>query len=152
MSKPAYELPLIDRLAVEVAADPEATWSALIEVLTRSLESRGSRIGSRLLGSSVREATGPRPLEAGSTLPGFRVAAVDPPHGLTLDGSHRFARHEMAFEVAGSGSGATELAVVTRAEFPGPVGTLYRAFVIGSGGHVLVTRRLLRAVKREAED
>ena len=34
--------------------------------------------------------------------------------------------------------------------FPGPVGTLYRAFVIGSGGHVLVTRRLLKTVKREA--
>lgn len=146
------ELPFIDRLAVDVGADPEATWDALVQVLTRSLESRGSRVGSRLLGSSVREATGPRPMETGATLPGFRVAAVEPPRVLVLDGSHRFARHEMAFDVSGSGAGVTELAVVTRAEFPGPIGTIYRAFVIGSGGHVLVTRRLLKAVKREAED
>ena len=144
-------LPFIDRLAVDVGAGREATWSALVEVLTRSLESRGSRVGSSLLGSSVREASGPRPLEAGSTLPGFRVAAIDPPHGLTLDGSHRFARHEMAFALAERGPRGTELSVVTRAEFPGPVGPLYRALVIGTRGHVLVTMRLLRAVKREAE-
>lgn len=99
----------------------------------------------------MREATGPRPIEAGATLPGFRVASVEPPGALVLDGSHRFARHEMAFELSGSGSGLTELAVVTRAEFPGPVGTAYRAFVIGSGGHVVATRRLLKSVKREAE-
>ena len=144
-------LPFIDRLAVDVGAGREATWSALVEVLTRSLESRGSRVGSRLLGSSVREASGPRPLEAGSTLPGFRVATVDPPHGLTLDGTHRFARHEMAFALDEREPSDTELSVITRAAFPGPVGRIYRGLVIGSGGHVLATLRLLKAVKREAE-
>ena len=145
------ELPFIDRLAVEVAADRETTWTALVEVLTRSLESRGSRLGARLLGSSVLEASGPRPLEAGSTLPGFRIAAVDPPLGLTLDGTHRFARHEMVFELSEAEPSRTELAVVTRAEFPGPVGTAYRALVIGTRGHVLVTMRLLKSVRREAK-
>ena len=145
------ELPFIDRLAVDVGADREVTWAALIEVLTRTLESDSSRLAARALGSSVLEASGPRPLESGATLPGFRVAAVDPPNGLTLDGTHRFARHEMAFALTEKGSGRTDLAVVTRAEFPGPVGRLYRGMVIGSGGHVLATRRLLKAVKREAE-
>lgn len=144
-------LPFIDRLAVGVGAGREATWAALVEVLTRSLESRGSRLGARVLGSAVREAAGPRPIEAGATLPGFRVAAVEPPVELVLDGSHRFARHEMAFALAERGPRDTELSVETRAEFPGPVGTLYRALVIGSRGHVLVTMRLLRAVRREAE-
>jgi hypothetical protein len=62
---PGNDLPFIDRLVIEVAADRSATWAALIEVLTRSLESRGSRLGSRLLESSVLEAGGPRPLDFG---------------------------------------------------------------------------------------
>jgi hypothetical protein len=148
---PGNDLPFIDRLVIEVAADRSATWAALIEVLTRSLESRGSRLGSRLLESSVLEAGGPRPLAPGSTLPGFRVVSVDPSRELVLDGSHRFAHHEMAFEVGEIDPDRSELAVVTRAEFPGPVGTAYRALVIGSRGHVLVTRRLLNSVRREAE-
>ena len=145
------ELPFIDRLAVEVAADRETTWTALVEVLTRSLESRGSRLGARVLGSSVLEASGPRPLATGASLPGFRVASVEAPDELVLDGTHRFARHEMVFQLAESGPALTELSVVTRAAFPGPIGKVYRVLVIGSRGHVLATRRLLKAVRREAE-
>lgn len=145
------ELEFIDRLAVDVEAGKESTWSALVEVLTSSLESRGSQLAARALGSSVLEATGPRPIETGATLPGFRIASVEPPDGLVLDGSHRFARHEMAFNLVDLDADRTELAVETRADFPGPVGNLYRSLVIGSGGHVLVTMRLLRSVKREAE-
>ena len=74
-----------------------------------------------------------------------------PPHGLTLDGTHRFARHEMAFALDEREPSDTELSVITRAAFPGPVGRIYRGLVIGSGGHVLATLRLLKAVKREAE-
>lgn len=144
-------LPFIDRLAVEVDAERETTWEALLDVLTRSLESRSSRVAARALGSSELRASGPRPLVAGSTLPGFNVAAVEGPERLVLDGTHRFARHEMVFELLDLGSRLTELAVITRAEFPGPVGTLYRSMVIGSGGHVIATRRLLKAVGREAE-
>lgn len=145
------ELPFIDRLAVEVAADRETTWTALVEVLTRSLESRGSRLGARVLGSSVLEASGPRPLATGASLPGFRVASVEAPDELVLDGTHRFARHEMVFQLAESGPALTELSVVTQAAFPGPIGKVYRVLVIGSRGHVLATRRLLKAVRREAE-
>jgi len=39
----------------------------------------------------------------------------------------------------------------TRAEFPGLQGSVYRALVIGTRGHVLVTRRILAAVQRRAE-
>ena len=145
------ELEFIDRLAVEVSADQEVTWAALIEVLTRSLESTSSRLAARALGSSELEATGPRPIEAGATLPGFRVASVEAPAALVIDGSHRFARHEMTFHLAESDDTETELAVETRADFPGPIGTAYRSLVIGSRGHVLATRRLLVSVRREAE-
>ena len=145
------ELPFIDRLAVEVNADRETTWGALDGVLTRSLESRSSRLAARALGSSELHPAGPRPLSAGSTLPGFRVAAVERGRELTLDGTHRFARHEMIFDLGDLEDGRTELGVITRAEFPGPIGSIYRTFVIGSGGHVIATRRLLKAVGREAE-
>lgn len=147
----AQALPFIDRLGIEIGADRETAWDALLEVLARSLESRTSRKAARALGASELRASGPRPLSAGSTLPGFRVAAAEDQRRLTLDGSHRFARHEMVFELTDLGSGRTELAVITRAEFPGPIGTLYRTLVIGSGGHVIATRRLLAAVGREAE-
>jgi hypothetical protein len=40
----------------------------------------------------------------------------------------------------------------TRAAFPGLQGRAYRALVIGTRGHVLAVRRLLRAVKARAED
>jgi hypothetical protein len=36
----------------------------------------------------------------------------------------------------------------TQAAFPGLRGRLYRAAVIGSGGHRIITRRLLRQVAR----
>ena len=144
-------LSFIDRLGIEVEADLATTWNALVGVLTRSLESKGSRLAVRLLGSAVTGASGPSRLAAGSTLPGFRVIASSEPRELVLNGSHRFALNEMAFGLAAIEPGRTELTVVTRAEFPGPVGTLYRALVIGTGGHVIATRRLLKAVGREAE-
>ena len=151
MSRDSDGLQFIDRLGIEVEADPDTTWSALVEVLVGSLESRASHLAVRVLGSDELVASGPRPLVSGSTLPGFRVVEAIEPRTLVLDGSHRFARNEMAFSLSGIGPDLTELAVVTRAEFPGPIGSIYRALVIGSGGHVVATRRLLKAVGREAE-
>jgi hypothetical protein len=42
------------------------------------------------------------------------------------------------------------LRVQTHAAFPGALGRLYRAAVIGSGAHRIVARRLLRRVARTA--
>ena len=39
----------------------------------------------------------------------------------------------------------------SRAAFPGARGAVYRMLLMGTGGHVLVTRRMLAAVKRSAE-
>ena len=43
------------------------------------------------------------------------------------------------------------LGAETRAEFPGKTGRLYRTAVIGTRGHVLATRSVLRTVRRRAE-
>lgn len=144
-------LPFIDRHSVEVTAGPEATWSALEATLVRSLDSGSSSLAARLLGCVDTAGTGGKALSEGSTLPGFRVLIFQPSRELVLTGRHRFARYEMVFGLAPAGTDETELTIETRAAFPGFKGSLYRFLVIGTRAHVLVTRRLLHAVKRVAE-
>ena len=50
-----------------------------------------------------------------------------------------------------SSARVVRLGAEIRAEFPGAAGTAYRALVIGTRGHVLVTRSFLRSVRRRAE-
>jgi hypothetical protein len=50
-----------------------------------------------------------------------------------------------------AGDHRTTLCAETRAAFPGIGGRVYRGLVIGTGGHVLVVRGLLRAARRYAE-
>lgn len=87
---------------------------------------------------------------AGATLPGFRVARVEPDRLLELEGEHRFARYALTFRVDPRAEGAT-IRAETRAAFPGLKGRLYRALVVGTGGHRIVTRRILRGIARRAE-
>jgi hypothetical protein len=69
---------------------------------------------------------------------------------LLLEGSHRFSRYELHFNIEEAQNGASLLAAETRAEFPGLAGTLYEAAVIGTRGHVIVVKRLLGLVARRA--
>ena len=87
---------------------------------------------------------------AGAKLPGFRVARVDAGRLLGLEGEHRFARYALTFHIDPRPGGAT-IRGETHATFPGLHGRLYRALVVGSGGHRIVTRRLLRGIARRAE-
>jgi hypothetical protein len=57
----------------------------------------------------------------------------------------------LAIRLGDAGAGRTRLIAETRAAFPGLKGSIYRALVIGTRLHVLVTRRLLSAAKRRAE-
>jgi hypothetical protein len=119
--------------------------------MERSLSSAGTARGVRLLRSADRAASGPRPLAAGSTLPGFHVDAAERPRELALAGEHRFSTYALTFRLDGRNDGRTRLRAETRAAFPGPKGSAYRALVIGTRAHVVVTRRLLGAIKRRAE-
>jgi hypothetical protein len=89
--------------------------------------------------------------DIGSTLPGFVVARAIPPVTLALEGEHRFSRYALIFRIDRLANGGSRLRAETRAEFPGTRGRLYRALVIGTRGHVLAVRRILRAVRRRAE-
>lgn len=144
------DLPHVDEHSIAVDASVEETWAALLRTADASLASPRAGLGARLLGCEDAEAAGPRPLSAGSTIPGFHVEAAEPRRELALAGRHRFSRYALVFRLDPDGE-ATRLRAETRAEFPGLHGRAYRAMVIGSRLHVLATRRLLGAVKRRAE-
>jgi hypothetical protein len=140
----------VDEHEVEVGASADRTWEALLRTVDGTLSSDRSARGARLLGCEDAEAAGPRPLAPGASIPGFHVEVADRPRELALVGAHRFSRYALIFRLDPD-DGATRLRAETRAEFPGLRGRAYRALVIGSRMHVVVTRRLIAAVKRRAE-
>jgi hypothetical protein len=150
MSAPGERLPHVDEHSTTVEASPAATWEVLLRVIEASFGSERTTRFARLLGCADAAAEGPQPLATGSAIPGFHVAAAQPAEELALLGSHRFSDYALIFRLDPAGSG-TRLRAETRAEFPGLRGGVYRTLVIRSRVHVLVTRRLLAAVKRRAE-
>jgi hypothetical protein len=86
----------------------------------------------------------------GDSLPGFHVVDSAPPRQLTLRGSHRFARYALRFELDAASPDSVAVHATTFAEFPGVLGRLYRALVIGSGGHRVVVQRMLASIARRA--
>jgi hypothetical protein len=143
-------LPFIDEHEVEVVAPPEVVWESLRRVAEGSFSSATAARFARLVGCESVESSGPRPLAVGSTFPGFTIAVAEPGSELALAGRHRYSEYALVFHLEGDGA-TTRLRAETRARFPGVSGRAYRAAVIGTRGHVLVTKRLLNAVKRRAE-
>jgi hypothetical protein len=151
MSTAAEHLPHIDEHSVEIAASPATAWPALSKVAAGSFGSPATGRVARLLGCADVESSGPRPLETGSAFPGFHVEAAEPGKLLALAGSHRFSDYALIFRLDDLGSQRTRLRAETRAAFPSLKGEVYRTLVIRTRGHVLVTRRLLGAVKHRTE-
>jgi hypothetical protein len=147
----AEQLPHIDEHSVEIAAPPAAAWEALLRIAEGSFGSPRTGRVAHLLGCADTTSSGPRPLSEGSAFPGFHVEAARPRSELALRGSHRFSDYALIFRLEELDADRTRLRAETRAVFPGLKGAAYRTLVIGTRGHVLVTRRLLNAVKRRAE-
>jgi hypothetical protein len=142
-------LPRIDEHWIEITASPERVWAALEAVVTRAMGGGAwQRLYARIVGARDTEQTG-HGLTVDATLVGFRVVGAAPPRDLRLEGAHRFARYAVRFWVEPAGSGA-RVGAITDADFPGLLGRGYRMLVIGSGGHALVVRSLLRAIKKRA--
>ncbi len=143
-------LPYIDEHSIVIGASRERVWGVLASALRASLGRTAPTPLTRLLGLKPAQSRGERSgtLHPGDALPGFTVAKADIPERLALRGQHRFSRYALTFELDPTGENCCTLRARTWAEFPGLTGRAYRALVIGSGGHRLVVRRLLRNIAR----
>jgi hypothetical protein len=137
------ELPFIDDHSQRIDAPADVVWATLLKVLRRELS--GATRLARILGCDPARGTAEFNGRLGEALPGFSVVESEPCQRLALGGRHRFARYTWTFTLE-----ADLLRARTHAAFPGVLGRLYRAAVIGSGGHRLVVRRLLRRVAQAA--
>jgi hypothetical protein len=147
----AGDPPWVDEHVSEVDAPASIVWPALLRTVERMTAGTAAPRYARAVGCADTESGGPRPLEVGSTVPGFHVAELIPERLLLLRGSHHFSNYALSFRLEPLGGRRTRLLAETRAEFPGLEGGVYRALVIGTRMHVLVTRRVLRTVARRAE-
>ncbi|WP_037361168.1 DUF2867 domain-containing protein [Amycolatopsis orientalis] len=143
------QLPFLDEHRVVVPADAETAWRAVNQVVERFSGALATGY-AWAVGAADWRASGPRPLAEGSTVPGFRIAAAEPPRLLVLAGRHRFSEYRLTFRIEPQAEGKTRIRAESRARFPGILGTAYRMVVIGTGGHVLGMRRMLRTIARFA--
>lgn len=128
------DLPYVDEHAITIGAPRDQVWAGLGRYATRALG-----IGS----GPLRRVLGTDPPS------GFEVADSDPPDRLTLAGRHRFSRYRLVFVLDDATPGGTRLRAQSYAAFPGLRGRGYRTLVIGSRAHVVATRGILRAIRRE---
>ncbi len=131
------ELPYVDTHTVTVAAPGEDAFDAVAGSIPRAGDRGPLSFYARLIGCE-----GGKP---------FSVAGSERPTELVLTGRHMFSRYELAFRFVPGGTGSTVISAITHAAFPGIGGRLYRAAVIGSGGHRLAMQAMLAGVKRRAE-
>ena len=143
-------LPFIDVHAIEVNAKPERAWRGVVSLVHNLGTGAPQWALAAVLGATDRLTSGLRGMP-GSTVPGFQVAVSDPPSVLILAGSHRFSTYELAFRVEPVGPSKSRVLAESRALFPGHLGTAYRALVIGSGGHSIAVKAMLRRIKRISE-
>jgi hypothetical protein len=120
-------LPYIDEHATTVDTNREETWSALLRVMCRD------------------------PRDPSTVPTGFVLDEARPPERFALKGRHPFAVYRLVFELDPASEG-TRVRARTWADFPGIHGKVYRALVIGTGGHRVVVRRMLTRLKTTAAE
>jgi len=123
-------LPYIDEHAITIDATREETWSGVLRVMCRD------------------------PHNPSTVPPGFVLDEARPPDRFALKGRHPFAIYRLVFELdTAPGSSAarhTRLRALTWADFPGIHGKIYRALVIGTGGHRVAVRWMLKRIAAAA--
>jgi hypothetical protein len=150
-SAAASDLPWVDEHAIELDAPPAGVWPALLRTVETMTAGRAAPRYARAVGCVDTEPGGPRPLEVGSTLPGFHISELIHARLLVLRGAHHFSDYALAFRLEALAGVRTRLVAETRAEFPGLKGRAYRALVIGTRMHVLAVRRVQSGVARRIE-
>jgi hypothetical protein len=123
-------LPHIDDHEVRIDAPVDAVYPVLRQYVD-TLGAKEGRLLARLLGTDPPS--------------GFRVAEEVPGRLVRLTGRHRFSRYQLLFELD-EVPGGTVLRARSYGEFPGLHGRAYRTAVIGTRGHALATRHLLKQI------
>ena len=141
----------VDEHTVAVAAAPELVWDATVESLGSSFSAPWTRWLARLLRADPAVASGWTQPAVGSAVPGFRIVAAHRPDLLVVAGRHRFSRYGIVFRIEPVAGGRARCRAESRADFPGLPGRLYRLAVIGSGGHVIAVRRMLKGITQAAQ-
>jgi hypothetical protein len=144
-------LPRIDEQIIDVDADLPVTWSSLIEALEKAQASKSRELVARRLACDPAQRNGASLQTVGATLPGFRVATVEPLMRVELVGEHRWARYSLDYRLEELMTGETRLCAATRAQFLGRSGSIYRMLVIGTRLHVVAVRATLQSIKGHAE-
>lgn len=147
---PLEQLPAIDEHSIEIDAPAEATWAALFPTLSETLGGRFSRAITTRLDGSPTEVAGDLH-HPGGTLPGFVVCRSIAPVMFAMIGSHRFANYAIVIRIDLLPGQRSRARLESRADFPGAKGRLYKALVVGTRGHVIAVRMILRILKRRAE-
>jgi hypothetical protein len=123
-------LPYIDEHAITVDANREDTWSALLRVMCRD------------------------PHDPSTVPTGFVLDEARRPERFALKGRHPFAVYRWVFELdiepGDQEPHRTRLRARTWADFPGIHGKIYRALVIGTGGHRMAVRWTLKRIAAAA--
>lgn len=87
-----------------------------------------------------------------TTVPfGFVLDEARTGERLALKGRHPFAIYRWVFELDDLAPGRTRVRAASWAKFPGLHGKIYRALVIGSGGHRVAVRLTLKRIAAEAQ-
>jgi hypothetical protein len=118
-------LPYIDEHATTIPADRATAWAAVLGTMCRNPEDP-------------------------TTVPfGFTLDVAEPCERFALKGHHWFSVYKLIFLLSDA-DGGTRVTAQTWADFPGLKGKAYRALVIGSGGHRIVVRRMLKRIAAQA--
>lgn len=147
---PLERLPPVDEHSIEVDAPAEASWAAVFPTLQKAMDGRLSRALAHRLGAEQEESSGDLH-HPGGVLPGFVVSRAVPPVMLALLGEHRFSKYALVVRIDLLPGQRSRVRIETRASFPGKRGSTYKAAVVGTRGHVVVVRSLLRAIRKRAE-
>ena len=143
-------LPCIDEHEISLNVPAPVAWTAVVAVFGRLTTRPAWRLFAKAVRCKPDHAVGTA-VTAGDAVPGFLVARCEAPTEWALEGEHLFSRYALTFRIAPVDSGHCRVAAHSSAEFPGLHGKIYRAMVIGSGGHAIGVRRILRSIKTEAE-
>jgi hypothetical protein len=147
---PLEKLPPIDEHYIDVDAPAEATYAALFPAIERAFAGKFAQGYCERVGATETKSGGDLH-HPGGTLPGFTVTRAIAPVMLALAGKHQLAQYAVVFRIDLIPGQRSLVRLETRAEFIGAKGRVYKAGVLGTRLHVIAARRMLRAIKREAE-